>query len=253
MLNFKPDACISDMDPLVSLMGFNHNIPVISFDNQHSLTNLNIQIPNKFLKEFIITKTYIKKILIRRDFTIITSFSNEDILKKNTFIVPLVIRKEVLNIKPEKTEKILVYFSGKDKTKLKILKKISKNFLVYGFDIEKTEKNLKFKKNKDFLEDLGKCKAIIATAGFSLISEALYLKKPYLALPLKNHLEQYLNAIFLRNNSFGEFSEKLSKKDVDSFLSNLPKYNKNLKKYNFNNEEVFKTFDKVLKKIKSYH
>jgi UDP:flavonoid glycosyltransferase YjiC (YdhE family) len=36
-----------------------------------------------------------------------------------------------------------------------------------------------------YLEELKACKAIIATAGFTLMSEALYLKKPYLALPLK--------------------------------------------------------------------
>src|SRR6185369_12152091 len=41
-----------------------------------------------------------------------------------------------------------------------------------------------------FLRDLSGAKAVIANAGFSLISEGLYLDKPYLAIPVKNQFEQ---------------------------------------------------------------
>jgi uncharacterized protein (TIGR00661 family) len=49
----------------------------------------------------------------------------------------------------------------------------------------------------------------MATAGFTLISEALHLKKPYLALPMIGQFEQAINAVFL---------EEMKKKIKDAFI-----------------------------------
>jgi uncharacterized protein (TIGR00661 family) len=48
-----------------------------------------------------------------------------------------------------------------------------------------------------FLHDLARCKGVIATAGFTLITESLHLGKPYLALPMRGQFEQELNALLL--------------------------------------------------------
>ena len=63
-----------------------------------------------------------------------------------------------------------------------------------------------------FLHDLAGCKAIIANAGFSLVSEALYLGKPYLAVPVQHQFEQIFNAYFLDKEGYGAFWEELTKK-----------------------------------------
>lgn len=43
-----------------------------------------------------------------------------------------------------------------------------------------------------FLQDLASAKAVMATAGFTLISESLQLGKPYLAMPMDGQYEQQL-------------------------------------------------------------
>ncbi|WP_263641100.1 glycosyltransferase family protein [Methanobrevibacter arboriphilus] len=57
-----------------------------------------------------------------------------------------------------------------------------KKFIVYGFNKEGIEGNLTFRKfNEDKIyEDMSNAKAVITNGGFTLISEAIYLKKTYL-------------------------------------------------------------------------
>ena len=75
------------------------------------------------------------------------------------------------------------------------------------------------------------CKAVIANAGFSLVSEALYLGKPYLAVPVKNQFEQILNAYYVGKMGYGSYWEELNKERIESFLFNLPLYQEKLRLY----------------------
>ena len=122
---------------------------------------------------------------------------------------------------------------------------------MYGYNIEKKDRNLEFRKTGDgFLKDLAGAKAIIASAGFTLMSEALYLKKPYFAIPLKGQFEQTLNALFLQAARYGAFSEEPTSKDIRKFLSRLNSYENKLKKHTMNAREVFAALDKVLEELK---
>jgi uncharacterized protein (TIGR00661 family) len=46
-----------------------------------------------------------------------------------------------------------------------------------------------------FLEMMAECRAVVCTAGFESVSEAAYLGKPVLMIPVQNHIEQFLNAL----------------------------------------------------------
>ena len=81
------------------------------------------------------------------------------------------------------------------------------------------------------------------------MSEAIYLKKPLLALPLHGQFEQTLNALLLKKSGFGDYVEELTEKDLIYFLYNLEKHKKKLKNHNPNPDQLFKTFDKLLKKF----
>lgn len=54
-----------------------------------------------------------------------------------------------------------------------------------------------------FLTDLARCKAVMATAGFTLMTEALHLHKPYLALSMRGQFEHEINAVFLVQSGYG--------------------------------------------------
>jgi uncharacterized protein (TIGR00661 family) len=128
---------------------------------------------------------------------------------------------------------VLVYVTSPAKELAALLKQVRCKFIAYGFGIEGQEGNILFKKPSmdGFLRDLTGAKAVIANAGFSLLSEALYLGKPYLAMPVENQFEQTFNAYHVNRLGYGAWWEELSKEKIESFLFNLPVYSENLKAY----------------------
>jgi uncharacterized protein (TIGR00661 family) len=254
MKEFKPDLCISDMEPIVPILRNWYGLPLICIDNQHRLTNLKINVPSEYKKDFIIAREVTNAFVRKADYFIISSYSItplKDKYKKNSFIVPPIIRNEIKKQKSKSKygEKILVYLTKKDKSILKILKNINEKFVVYGYNKNKKIGNLEFKTKESFLRDLVNCKAVIATAGFTLLSESIYLKKPYFALPLKRQFEQTLNALFLKKADFGEYSEDVSEKEINYFLKNLGEYKKKLKSYNPDYNKLYKVLDKTVGKL----
>jgi uncharacterized protein (TIGR00661 family) len=131
------------------------------------------------------------------------------------------------------------------------LKELNEEFVVYGIKNRKDEENLKFKKPETFLQDLAECKAIISTAGFTLTSEAIYLKKPLFAVPLRRHYEQYFNAKYVRENGFGDFSEKPTSEELMNFLGRLDDYADSFEGVNFDSEISLKEIANTLEIFKN--
>jgi UDP:flavonoid glycosyltransferase YjiC (YdhE family) len=69
---------------------------------------------------------------------------------------------------------------------------------------------------------------VIANAGYSLVCEALCLRKPYLAVPVQNQFEQIFNAFWLDRTGYGAFWEDLTREKVESFLFNIPQFREKL-------------------------
>ncbi len=101
-----------------------------------------------------------------------------------------------------------------------------------------------------FLEDLVSAKAVIANAGFSLLTEALHLGKPYLAIPIEHQFEQIFNAYWLDKTGYGTYWDELNKERVESFLYNLPAYRERLKAYPRRGNAAL--FDKLCRLIAEY-
>lgn len=70
---------------------------------------------------------------------------------------------------------------------------------------EKYSPNLTFHRlhGEKFLKLMSDCRAVVCTAGFESVSEAAYLGKPLLMVPVENHLEQFLNAWDAQNTGLG--------------------------------------------------
>lgn len=187
---------------------------------------------------------------------LITSFFKEKIIDPRAFIFPPILREEIFKMKPRTGNYVLSYISSKSEELIEIFEKIDKRFIVYGFNRDEKRKNITFKKasSKNFLDDLANCEGVVANAGFSLMTEALYLGKPYLALPIKGHFEQILNARYLEKLGYGKYLDSPDKEKVESFLYNLKNYRKNLKKYpRKNNSEIFEKIDELVEEYASNH
>lgn len=57
-----------------------------------------------------------------------------------------------------------------------------------------------------FLDKMARCRAMVCTAGFESVSEAMYLGKPVLMVPVEGHFEQQCNAIDAQNQHAGLYS-----------------------------------------------
>ena|ERR1700731_2186568 len=229
----KIELVITDFEPLSSHVGHHKRLPVIAIDNQHAITNATVSLPRGFKRDVAAVKIITRMMTPHADAYLVLSFFPAPAKKRNTFLFPPILRQEVLSAKPQTGDYVLVYVTSPAKELAALLKQVRCKFVAYGFGIEGQEGNILFKKPSmdGFLRDLIGAKAVIANAGFSLVSEALYLDKPYLAMPVKNQFEQTFNAYHVNKLGYGAWWEDLGKEQVESFLFNLPFYADNLRTY----------------------
>jgi uncharacterized protein (TIGR00661 family) len=227
------DLVITDFEPISCHVGHKLNLPIIAIDNQHLLTDTEITYPREYQSEAAAAKLVTRMMTPRADAYLVISFFKAQVKKKRTFLFPPILRQKVLRTKPSNRDFVLVYVTSVATELTDLLKTVRQRFVCYGFNREGKDGNLEFRKPglDTFLRDLSCCRAIIANAGFSLISEALYLRKPYLAWPVKRQFEQVFNAYYIDKMGYGAYGDDLNKERVESFLFNLDGYRKNLATY----------------------
>ncbi|MCU1333068.1 MAG: teichoic acid biosynthesis related protein [Candidatus Angelobacter sp.] len=227
------DLVITDFEPLSCHVGHHKSLPVISIDNQHAITNATVSLPRGFKRDVAAVKLVTRMMTPHADAYLVLSFFPAPARKRNTFLFPPILRQEVLSAKPNTGDYVLVYVTSPARELAALLKQVRGKFVAYGFGIEGQEGNILFKKPgmAAFLRDLAGAKAVIANAGFSLVSEALYLGKPYLAMPVKNQFEQTFNAYHVDTLGYGAWLKELGKEQIESFLGSLTIYSDNLRDY----------------------
>lgn len=245
----KIDLVITDFEPLSCHVGRRKRLPVIAIDNQHTITNANVALPRGFKRDIAATRLVTRMMTPHADAYLALSFFSAPVKKRNTFLFPPILRQEVLSATPQTGDYVLVYVTSPTRELATLLKQVRCRFVAYGFGIESQEGNVQFKKPSldGFLRDLSGAKAVIANAGFSLISEALHLDKPYLAIPVKNQFEQTFNAYYVHKLGYGGWWEDVGKEQIESFLFNLPFYSDNLHSYpRANNGAILAKVDELI-------
>ncbi|MEK6869557.1 MAG: MJ1255/VC2487 family glycosyltransferase [Nanoarchaeota archaeon] len=254
IMKFKPDLIITDFEPFVSYFGFLHSIPIISIDNIHLVTNANHHnIPKRYSFDSLIARIIIKLLIIKSNKYFINTFHDCKIENKNSVLIKPLLRKGIINAKTSNKGHILVYQTSKSNEKLlEVLKNIDEKFVVYGFYKKKIDGNIIFKNfdERGFLSDLSSCKAVITNGGFTLISEALYLKKPILSIPIKKQFEQILNALYLEELGYGMFLEEVSKEAIEKFVGTIQLFRQKLKNYQkYTNYESMREIREAIKSL----
>ena len=247
---------ITDFEPLSARLARHRHLPLICIDNQHCLTNAQIDYPRRYRREAATAKLVTRLMVPRARAYFVTSFFTPPVKKKNTFFFPPILRREVLAATAGEGDDVLVYLTSPSTEVAELLRQVRAKFVCYGFGRSGQEGNLTFKPPglDTFLRDLAGTKAIIANAGFSLISEALYLRKPYLAIPVKHQFEQTFNAYWLQKMGYGAYWEELNRERIDSFLFNLDAYREKLSLYpQQDNNALFQKIDALIAKTGPGH
>ncbi len=247
---FEPDLVISDFEPFSIYYGKENKIKTISFDNEHYINEGEFSFPKEYKLDYLKTKFIIN--FYKSDNLVVYLLPGQKLRNEsNAKIVLSLVRDSILKSKSKKGDYILVYTSIVNYHGLfEVLKKFDEKFIIFGLQDNKVDKNLVFRtfSNTEFDKALVNCKAVITSGGINLISEALYLKKPLLVIPIKNHFEQILNSLFVKENGYGEMYEDLSEDNLKGFLNNLDKY----KTINYvpGNKHLFKIVDKIIEGVK---
>jgi uncharacterized protein (TIGR00661 family) len=224
---------ITDFEPLSCQIGRRKGLPVISIDNQHCLTNAEVSYPKQYRRDAAMAKLVTRMMIPRAEAYLVTSFFEARVKKRGTHVLPPILREQILRATPAAGEHVLVYVTSPAPALARLLGSIRCRFAAYGFGREGTEGNITYKRPSldGFFADLTGARAIIANAGFSLVTEALHLGKPYLAVPVQHQFEQIFNAYWLDKMGYGTYWEELSKEKVESFLYNLPRFSERLSHY----------------------
>ncbi len=250
---FKPNIIITDFEPFTSLASKISGIPSISIDNQHIITNCRISIPKRHIKDFMTAALIVKLTVNMAKVYLITTFFYPKTKHKRNYLFPPLLRDAILNAKPKEKDCILVYQTyATCESLIPILRRVNKKFLVYYLNRHLQEGNIIYRKFNEttFIKDLASCKAVITNGGFGLISEAVHLGKPVLSVPIHNHFEQITNAIYIEKLGYGEFHRHLTKDILENFISKIPEYKNNLKKYKReDNSRLFRKLEDLIKRL----
>lgn len=227
---FKPELVISDFEPFSAWWAWRKRVPFISIDHEHMLTHCKLDHPSKSKNWFsrltarVVTEChYVGAVAY-----IVVNFFKAPLRVDSAVLAPPIIRSAVSELNPTSGDHILLYSTtGTNRNRLlEILHQFGQQpFIIYGYNEDIQDRNCLFKKRstEGFLADLASARGVIASAGFSLISECMSLKKKMLLLPIAGQYEQTINAHYIRKLGLGISSEKLDEAVISEFLDELDK------------------------------
>nr|AYM54063.1 putative UDP-glucuronosyltransferase [Byssovorax cruenta] len=229
---FRPDMVISDFESWTYLYGKVHRLPLLSVDNMQIINRCTH--PPEILDgqeaEFQLTKAFVKGKLPFCDHYFITTFFRPPIRKPDTSLYPPILRPEILSAEQKRGDHLLVYQTAEGNDTLeRSLAETGIECRIYGMrrDLkeELVEGTLRYRPFSEggFIADLASARGVIAGGGFTLMGEAVYLKKPMLAVPLGHQFEQVMNARYLEREGYGRAAMTLDDPaTVRAFVDAIP-------------------------------
>ncbi len=214
---WQPHVVVTDFEPLSALYARTRHVPLVSIDNIHMLVRCHHddEIVGGELADFVLARAITRAMIPTAGDYVVTTFFRPRVMWGRTTLVPPIVRPEVIEAVPERGEHVLVYSSG-DHGVIDALRDAGVPARVYGMRGRRS--------NEGFLEDLRTARAVVTGGGFSLLSEAIYLRKPVLSLPLHGQFEQLMNARYLEREGYGMCAPVAGPGDLARFLGRLPEY-----------------------------
>lgn len=252
---FDPDLVISDFEPFSAWWAWRNRVPFISIDHEHMLTlcKLEHRARNWFsrLTASVVTECHYIGALAY----IIVNFFKAPLRIDSAILAPPIIRPIVGTLKSTQGEHVLIYSTtgiGEGQLMQTLNKFDRQKFYIYGFDKSAEYKNCVFKKRstEGFLTNLAGARGVVASAGFSLISECMHFKKKMLLLPIAGQYEQIINAHYAQKLGLGVSADKLDEKNLGRFLNEIDKPMPSDERILWpDNEKFFQILQGVLNKL----
>jgi len=191
----KYDVIINDFDFVTSLACKLKKLPSVQLGHQASFQSDSTPRPDK---KSVVGETILKHYAPATNH-IGFHFQNYD-----SFILPPVIKEEFINATPTDLKHVTVYLpSFQEHCLLEVFNKLPHINFHWFLDTIKSiriEKNITYYPINQslFNKSLLSCHGLITGGGFETPSEALFLGKKLISIPIKNHYEQQCNAAAIK-------------------------------------------------------
>lgn len=248
IVDFAPQLVISDFESWTYTFAKTHTLPIISIDNMQVIHRCrhDSDILEGQRAAYEITRSLVQSKLPRCEHYLITTFFQPEVVKKRTTLHPPILRPEILAARPTRGEHITVYQTvGGGEGLEQALAGCGMECRVYGLrpglEQELVEGNLRHRPfdEQTFIADLASARAVVASAGFTLMSECVFLRKPMLATPVTGHFEQVMNGRYLQKLGYGRMTRSVTPIKMREFVAALPIYEEHLASYTHDGNRSF--------------
>lgn len=244
---FRPEVVLSDFETWSYLYAKVRGLPVLSIDNQQVIARCRLppEVVKGHARQFHLTRAFVSAKLPGCFHYLVSAFFSPPLTKPRTTLVPPVLRREVLEARPERGDHLLVYQTSTSYGGLlDELRRCGLECRIYGVRRELTEEvregNLRFRPFSEtaFVEDLRTARGVVSNGGFTLLSEAVYLHRPVLSVPVSRQFEQVVNARYLELEGYGLAADEVSAPVLAEFLERTPDFERKLAGYQQDGNEV---------------
>jgi uncharacterized protein (TIGR00661 family) len=234
----QPDVLLNFYEPLIGLGSFFKPIHpnIVSVAHQFIYLHPQFQFPEGGSKSDAMAIKQYTRLTAKGSAKLIalSFYPLQQQIYKNIIISPPLLRKEVFEQELFEGNHILVYLlnSGYMQDIIEWNKK-NPGVELHCFTDSATVKG-KWQYNetlcfhslddKKFLRYMANSKALVTTAGFESVCEAMFLGKPVLMVPVKGHFEQWCNSRDGAKAGAGTFADEFN---LDVLLSYLPEHTAN--------------------------
>jgi uncharacterized protein (TIGR00661 family) len=152
--------------------------------------------------------------------------------------VPPILRDQVLSARPEDGDHLLVYQTSTSYgALLDHLRATGIECRIYGvrrgLSREERAGTLRFLPFSDagFVEDLRTARGVISNGGFTLLGEAVVLRRPVLSVPVGGQFEQVVNARYIAREGYGMAADEVTAPVLGAFLERTPEFRRHLARH----------------------
>ncbi len=223
---FHPDLVVTDFEPFSAWWAWRNRVPFISINNEHTLILCKLEHDLKNTIQRIQASAVTRFHYVGAKAYVVINFFKVPLKSRKAVLAPPIVRRIITELTPSDAGHITIYWTtGTRESRLQdVLRRFPhQQFHIYGFNKRLEIGNCLFKERstEGFLADLASSRGVVASAGFSLISECLHLKKKMLLLPLGGHYEQLTNAQYVEKLGLGAWAKGLDEPALSRFMRGL--------------------------------
>jgi uncharacterized protein (TIGR00661 family) len=212
----RPDLIVNFLEPLTGVYNLlrPHRVPVLVVGHQFMLDHPRFTRQRRFSLERWAMRQYLRLTGARSAKLALSFYSAADLPRQRLFVSPPILRRQLFDLHPDSIGGFLLVYLLNHGYAGEIIRwhQEHSDIPIHCFydrpgapEEEQPSPNLTFHRlhGEKFLRLMATCRGVACSAGVESVSEAAYLGKPLLMIPVESHFEQFLNACDAEESGLG--------------------------------------------------